>query len=81
MSDHSEDEKAPLCKILRPAPWQESSKTIGEESSGWEREEHETDELSTEELMELVWSIEESKTPLDDSSAAIAEEMSEAEDD
>ena len=79
MSDRSED-KTPLCQVLRPAPWQED-KTVGEESSGWEREEHETDELSTEELMELVWSIEESKTPLDDSSAAIAEEMSEAEED
>lgn len=75
MSD--KNEKTPLCQILRPAPWRQSEKDIGEESSGWDREDHETDEISPEELMELVWSIEETKTPLDESSVELAEELKE----
>lgn len=74
------NKKVPLCQILIPAPWQQKEE-MGRESSGWEREEHRTDEMSTEELTALIWSIDETRTPLDESSVELAEEMSEAEND
>lgn len=60
----------PLCQILIPAPWQRK-KGI-EESSGWEREAHTTEELSTAELAALIWTTEEAKTPLSEISEEIA---------
>lgn len=64
--------KAPLCQILIPAPWQKDLK----DSSEWERDKHTTEELSIEELTALVWSTEESRTPLSEISEELAAEIS-----
>jgi len=58
----------PLCQILIPAPWQKK-KTM------WGRDDHTTEEISVEELASLVWSIEESQTPLSEISEEIASTM------
>lgn len=62
--------KAPPCQILIPAPWQKKQGI--EESSGFEREEHVTEELSVADLVALMWSIEEAKTPISEASETLA---------
>lgn len=49
----------PQCQILIPAPWQKSK----------------TDEMLVDELIQLVWSIEESITPISEVSEEISETM------
>lgn len=56
---------APLCQILIPAPWHKRKR-------GGDGKDHDTEEINVEDLVALIRSIEESKTPLSEISEEIA---------
>lgn len=62
--------KAPPCQILIPAPWQKNRSRS--ESSDVDSKEDITEEISVGELVALIWSEEESKTPVSEVSEVLA---------
>lgn len=59
---------APLCQILKPAPWQKNH-------NPWKRDRNTTKEIDPRDLEALVWGAMESKTPISEASNVIAEKI------
>lgn len=64
-------DETPKCQILIPAPWQRRQRVLEQRLD--------TSEISVEELIDLVWSIEEGQTPVSDVSETLSETMRDVE--